>query len=532
LLVKDERAIDECPDDSPWKAPLEEAVSLAGRGRWAETAERLGRLADQAGDVPVLWRNLALIRTWIGDRTGAIDALEKLAGLDVPVEDAVESLALARLLSDDPLGDLSDVVNLAFRVGDADHVQAVLSSSPRMEAFGGDLSPLAEEGQPPPKGVYWILDRDKLRSPEELSPETVPRVICQAMLFGRQTDRDARLNLFHVHGAHVAELKALIAGLGGDEVDPDVEEQVIDQESATEELLGWNWSLPPGTEQELVRELAKRKVDQTLLETWPASPSGLLDGKSPQEAAGEAQYHLKVLAAILVLEAIVERSGFRFEFNRLRSRLGLPTLAPIDPQQAPVAGLPLVRLARVEVEKLDRESLLACFGRATFFNAHTAAENFAREIANRPGLESTQEYLGALTILPQLVEDSDEAMEYTARGKKAALARGRSCAPWDLMELRQCFRRFDAAEASRVLEHIQRAHLREPGVPERVTQMLMEAGVIGTDGSPRQPPEPDQAEQPAIVVPGQESAETGKIWTPGAEEPGGQKSKLWTPDSG
>ena len=55
--------------------------------------------------MPVIWHDLAILRSWLADVPGMIDALRKFAALDVPLEDAVEAEALAMRLDSDPLGD-------------------------------------------------------------------------------------------------------------------------------------------------------------------------------------------------------------------------------------------------------------------------------------------------------------------------------------------------------------------------------------------------------------------------------------------
>jgi predicted Zn-dependent protease len=94
LVVKSELRPARCPEDVAWKGRFDEAVSIGNRGRWSEASEHLEQLLQEAGDAPAVWRNLALYRAWSADTDGAVEALDKYATLDVPLEDAVESLAL------------------------------------------------------------------------------------------------------------------------------------------------------------------------------------------------------------------------------------------------------------------------------------------------------------------------------------------------------------------------------------------------------------------------------------------------------
>jgi hypothetical protein len=351
------------------------------------------------------------------------------------------------------------------------------------------------------------------------------------VLFGRQTDRDAQLEVIGVASSHLDEVKSLLRSLGGDELLPDEEEEVAEQESTTEELLSRNWRMPQGARPEHLRSLVQEYFDEALLKTWPARPLGLLDGKTLQEAAREEAYRVRALAAILVVQSWLERARIPFDFNRLRAHLGLPTLDPIDPTQTPPAELPLVRLARLTVDGLDDQTLRSCFRRAVFFHAEGAIKTTARELVKRPSMESETEYLIALSLLGRMVEDTDEALQYVEQGRQAARDRGLSCAPWDLEELPIRLRRTESREIEGLLEHLSRAHAREPGVSEAVLNFLMEVGAIGPDGAVRATAPPAAAEAAKIVVPGEEAGvESGKLWTPDDEQPSGEKPKIWTPD--
>jgi hypothetical protein len=416
-------------------------------------------------------------------------------------------------------------------VGDVEHIQAVLDSSSRIEPMQTDLSALAEGDEPPPKAAFWILDRPKLDSSDEISLETVPRALCQMLLYGRQTDREAQLEVIGAPATYLEEVKSLLRSLGGDELGSDEEEEVVEQESVTEELLSRNWRMPEGATPENLRSLVHEYFDRALLETWPTHSLELLDDKTLEEAAREDAYRVRVLAAILVVQSWLERARIPFDFNRLRGQLGLPTLDPIDPSQTRVVELPLVRLARVKVDELDDDSLRSCFRRAAFFSAEKATETTGRELVKRPSMEAEPEYPAALALLVRLVEDTDEALGYVDQGRQAARDQGRSCAPWDLEELPIRFRRMESKEIEGLLEHVSRAHSREPGVSEAVLQFLMGIGAIGPDGTVRAPAEPAAEEGAKIVVPGEEAGgEAGKLWTPDGAQPSGEKPKIWTPD--
>jgi hypothetical protein len=214
-----------------------------------------------------------------------------------------------------------------------------------------------------------------------------------------------------------------------------------------------------------------------------------------------------------------------FDFNELRTRLGLPPLTPIGPVQVDLEGLPLVRLSRLVVEGLSDDDLLLAFNRATLFGAREAMRKFARAVVERPSFAERPERFQAYSVLAQTAENLEQALAHVEEGRSAALAQGRSCASWDLLELSFRFARGDARDAMRLVQHVQQRHIEERGVSQALTRILIEVGLLRPDGTPAVPS--GRREAAPMAEP---AAEPGRIWTPGSEEPGGGGGgKLWTP---
>jgi len=529
LLMKEDRTLQQCADDAPFKDAFQEAAALADRARWLDAASRFEALAEQHPDESTIWRNLSLLRAWLADVPGCVAALEKFASLDVPLEDAAEAEALARILSDDPFGDAMDVVAVRYDVEDADALFETLCGAPRAAQSRRPPGVFDGEG-PPPRAVFFLSDRPMPQPQQEPSIDSIPRILCEAELFDRQTDRPARLELPSLVSTDSAEVKALLVELAGEQLGSEPQEELVGQVSATRELLMRTWRLPPGRTNEFFRELTSTHVEESLLETWPERPLGMLDGKSPAEAASDGQdLRVKLSAAVILVDTLVQETRTRFDCNRLRRRLGLLELGPIDPRQTPVEEIPLLRLDRVEVENLSNEDLLRCYYRAATFGAQQALIRFARAVIERPDLGRREARLHAYQQLARLADSSEESLRLVDEGREETKAAGQSCASWDLFELSLRFGLADGAEASRLLNHLHNHHWHEPGVPDAVTDMLIEVGLLRPDGSPAADPAAAAGQQPGIVVPGQAGAEPGKLWTPESQQPAGQKGKLWTP---
>ena len=115
------------------------------------------------------------------------------------------------------------------------------------------------------------------------------------------------------------------------------------------------WHPPENVTSERLLELINQHVRCFLLEQWPAEPLGCFGASSPREAAADPTQRVKLLAAILLLEAWKQDFLVKFDFNYLRRGLGLPPLESLDLAETSAAALPLVRLGRVTVAAFRQE---------------------------------------------------------------------------------------------------------------------------------------------------------------------------------
>jgi hypothetical protein len=523
LMLKSEPLWMAPPPDTPWKDRFQEAIQPLTWAHWQGAADRLAALADEFADVPEIWRALATIRGWLADNDGCAAALRKRATLAIPLEDAVEAETAAMLLSDDPLGDNVDVLHLEWTVTDQDRFQEALLSDARVVPMPFNPGDFSKEDEPPPRLIGVLLDRPRPATAENLTLESMPRLLCQLFVFGRQTDRAARLEVIGLSSLDLALAETAIREIGGATIEASPKTQVAGRTSATRRALVHAWHPPEGATREQVEGLALESDRQFLLETWPAAPLPCLQGKSPREAAADPQLRITVLAAICLVEHWHGFADGKIEANTLRSRLDLPVLGPVEVADAQaVDRLPLARLARVVLEKIDDEGLLHGFRRALLYNDPEALRRFAGEIVARQSLAEHADRLRAYRVLAQTSENLDDALHHLEQGRKAGQVAGQSCASWDLMEFSLRLARQEFGEVQRIVRHIQSQHLQEPGVPEALTQMLIDVGALNPDGTP--------AMRSAAAPPAAEEAPArGGLWTPGSEPSGGGGGKLWTP---
>ncbi len=527
LILKDDAPLANCPEEATWKTRFEEALAPIALAGWQEAADKLAALAEDVPDEPIIWRNLAMLCGWLADKPGQIEALRKFASLDVPFEDAVEAEVMAILATEDPLGDRIEMLNVQVSINDLEKVETGLTLDGRAQQMPFDPAAMTSDDSPPPKAAYLLLDRPIVEKAEEVTLQTVSQFVGQAMLYGRQTDREARLEVIGVVAGDLEKLKTILAEITGGALDAEIEQEVMGQVAASQELMQQKWRPPNDVTREQMGKLGVDHQRDALLKQWPEMKLGLFDGKSPREVAADPDARTKLLAAVMVLEFWNDRAPGDFDFNELRSELGLPTLDPIDAAEITIETIPLIRLARVRVDTMTDDALLLGYRRSVAYGAAAAMEKFARAVIERPSLDGDEGQLRAYGQLAQMEEDPDEALKYIEGGRKASLAAKISCASWDLLELPVRLVQGNSQEASNLVNHLQSSHMQEPGVAEALMQLLVRFGIIRPDGTPAGPMPGGPA--PAGVEPMAAEPEQGKIWTPGSDEPGGEK-KLWTPD--
>ncbi len=525
LLLKENQPLVEPPADAVWKAEFATALESGRAGRWSQAAAQFQALAHKAGAWPPIARNLALLESWLARRPEAVRAWQSFAVGEVPLDDAVEARATAMLL-DDNAATTVDVLKVTYPVRDTDALLVQLAAHRQALRMPVDLRMLVPENEPPPKGYFSLLDRARPASTAGLTLAELPLMLGQVAIFGRQTDREARLELVAAR-PELAKCREVLTALAGDLLAGPGSEEISGPVNAVDELLVPKWYLPDEIPADQRRELLTAGHRQQLLSNWTELAQTALGGKTPRQAAADPQGRIAVLAAILILELRPQTLLNSADYNALRRELGLPEPGPIDPTHVSILELPYARLERLEVGKLSDHDLLVAFERAQEVRFMPAALRLGREIVGRPSLDKELDKAAVYTLLAQLERELPQARADLDAARVLAAAAGKSSARYDLVELAICMGQGDVASADRLLHHIRDEHLREPGIAQALYGLLAQWGLVRPDGSVAG--EPAEAAS-GLVVPGAAAQPAGKLWTPGSEPAAaGQKSAIWTP---
>jgi len=529
LLLKQDWDLSPPPPEVLWRDACLAALASAERGAWSEALQRFQALAEELPNEPLVWRNIAILSGNLAQASVAADAWHRYAALaGVDVDDAVEAETLAQLLSAEAHPVLPEVTQ-TYAVLDTDRVLERMLSEQHVDRMPGDLSSLGSDESPPPKAAFWLLDRALPRSGEGLTFDQVPAILGEMYLFGRETDREARLEFITTKTpdmeAKVERVRQLLAEFGGELR----KEEQIGEVSASSAALTWRWRVPNDVSPAQRNTLIEQKRRDIHLNVWPDTPLPELDGKRPSEVAADPQYRVRVLAAILLLELGAEQSNMDFDFNELRAKLGLPQRQDLDPSvlESRRVTLPCVHL--LPAEKLSDEQLASVYMLAMLYRATRAVRRMATEILRRPSLKSQLNQAEICHSLYAFARNGDDALEWIQRAEQAAIEARQSPARYLLQELELRRLRGEPEACRQVYMRLQTQHGREPGVAEALYAWLRQIGAIAPDGRPAM--QPDEAGPPAAAAGAAAPAGPG-IWTPdqpAAPAAGQPKPSIWLP---
>jgi hypothetical protein len=526
----------EPPEGAPWVEELAAADELAARGRWRRAVAALKDLDQRYPDQPAILAALARLQGWVNQLEDAGATLHRLAAHpSLALDQAVEIEAMAQMMSSYEQQTVDEMLR-TYAVQDSQQMMQCLLSEQQVVPIPVDLNKMGGEGTPPPKGAFWLLDRITPASGKDLKLHEIPNILGEMYLYGRETDREARLEFVTVKSADYQRKLEVLSQLVGEHCGDLLREEPIGHVVAEAAAMSWKWRLPEDTPRSRREELLKEKRREVNLNVWPETPLPALDGKRPVDVAGDPAYRVRLLAAILIQEDNAERSRITFDFNELRSKLNLPVREEISLADLPTSQLSPMQLHLVKLDSLTNEQLLEIFEVAVAYNLSHAGLRLGGELLRRPNFVQRAERPKILNLMIPLSGTTDQVIEFIRMAYEDVLATGQSIAPWLLRELEVRLLVGELERANELLVMIQSQHIREPGVAEAFYTLLVRFGIITPDGKPRAAAQGGAPQPPGspMVTSDQPQAPvaTDGIWTPGspqAPQGAGAKPKLWVP---
>ncbi len=526
LLMREYLLLEECPDNVKWNDRFAEASRLSGRGLWRRAEAIFSELREEVGQEPAVVYNLALVRGWLGQSGRFAAGLHEYAKLDIPIDKAVEAEALAQLVDPGLEDPTLETVKITYAVNDLDALTEKFVSDKRIEDHALDPKEFGEDEVTRPRGTYLLLDQPTPSTGVDLARSEIPSVEAFLCLFGKRTDREARLELTTDRGKRCEQTLALLTEIVGDSLGEKIEEEVVAEKSISNESLSWRWRLPNDTPPDHRRKLLAEQRREAILDHWTNAPRAALGNKSPQEAVGDANLQLALMASALIIEQAAVDPAEQPLFAELRERLQLPMPEVLDPTGADLEHFPLVRIPRTDLSKLSDTEVAGLVDRAVLMGANVATLIVANELVSRPQLAEGVDAMPAYRQLVRLEPDHQQAFEWIAKAREWSKKNKKSVAEWVLMEMELVIERGEGKRLQTLLNEIRDNHINEPGIADATYRLLASAGLVdpnGPQGAATSGPQDAAAPPPS-----------SGIWTPGdaapaAESESEEKTAIWTP---
>ncbi len=511
IFLKQDLSLAECPADFPRKDEFNKALQDAAQGLWRKGLHQFEELRAGAPRNPAILENIAALQFSLGQDEVAAKTLHTYAVAEQrsDFETATEAEALAKALTDQ-VEEQIDVVNASMPIKEMESLLEKLRVDERCEHLPVDLSQLGTEDSPPPRAAYLLLDKPRTASGAELTLETVSSVLGELLVFGKETDRSARIEFTSAKGPLFDEAISALKEICGDAIDPTVSEDVQGRIFALQDLMNWQWRLPDDAPNDVRNQLMTEKRRQVILEDWVNFPLQTLSGKTPLEASKDSELRLPLAAEVLTLEMVGQQEKWKFDFSELREKLSLPGAGTLSSENLDVLNLPITRLHRLPVAELSDEDLIQGYGRSVIRGLNKAVELLANELLVRESLKDQIDRSQLYGELARTATDGDEALGFLKKAQEEAVAQGRSPGLWMVAELSMRFERREMQEAQMLMQTLMSKYAQEPQTAQALFSVLQRFGLITPDGRMA-------GGMPAGPPPAQSGPEAGGgLWTPGA----------------
>ena len=546
LLLKELSFDRKSPDEWLGTGRYNVAVVQMATGQWKKARAVLEELVPHADAWPYLWRSLATVRLWLCDEIGAVDALTRFAvDKNVARDDALDAETLLYFLRDE--SDTVEILQVTHPIGDdAKTLEALLSANDFVNV-PFDPRRYGDADHPAPNHIFKALDRPFPPEGTPFTVENTPILLGTVLLYGRQTDRDARVEL-HVMASNKEQLVSRLEAIAPNDFRPETESLVMARLPWVTNRLQPEFQFKPNAElnAEQLLTLYRDYLTNVFVPEWLDRPSADFGGLSPNALSKQGGGEIQLAGAVATLGALAEKRLSDTLTKALREKLGLPEPAVLHAPDDDAAALAFFntlaawRWNRVDLSNVSAAVLGQLLPVAQLLGETKSAEKFAEKILEQPAAAgASNEVIQARLLAYEValeaasLESSAKVFELLEQAKAEAKQFGVSDSRLNLREATLRLAAGDAVGFQRTVEHLAREHHNEPETMNALQGMLINLGVLNPDGSPRQMGAGADglnaaAPQQDFAAPPQQSS---GLWTPGKDEPAsGGGGKLWTPD--
>ncbi len=521
------------PGDAPeqeWNKKYVNAVRAERRGQFRKAIQLVEKALAVAPDDRFLLRAAASVARLRPDYAKFSAAQRRLV--------ACESLTLAERVEAEMLAQFFDsaentltipTVHLVWNVSDMNAVREQMAGSDRMvEMTVPEPDPEQDDGEPPPRAAVAALDRPALAEvTDNINHDDVPLVLAQILVYGRQTNREARLELLLVKDQKFdSTLAWLREQLGAGVVPTDVE-QVVSEVSAETHTLNATWHLPENMTRAQHERLTQQRQFYLAGQVLPSMEMAALDGRTLRDAASDPAMAVACQAVICGLELSNDARPWSQEWGReARRAVGLKEIPLVSFDEVTWGNLPSPFLTRyIDLSQLETKKLEQLYASTMYAGVIRGVRAIAPLLLEREDLGTSPAAQEAMRVrlhlsLAELSADDEQCFDHIARARQLLKKSGQPVGHILVREFEQSLLRGKYGRLQPILREIELHHVQEKGVREALTRVLASYGLITPDGQ--------------LVIPAEEDTASGEsapaVWTPeSAQSAAGGKSGLWIP---
>ena len=548
------------PSDFPFQDRYAEIVVMLGTGHWKKAKAALEEMQSCAGQWPELIKALALVKLWLNDMEGGYADMKRYSQTaKVAWDDAVDAETVV-FSARKPRTDDVPVLLAVHGITDYDKAVEKLVSNPRLASVPFDPRQFGDADHPAPTHMFRILDKPSPDASATPSLENIPVLLGTFLLFGKQTDREARMELQLV-GLNKDRAYAVLDEAIGGLYNAGEEPAVVTKTPWTVAMLEPNFAFKVAAGSPYPKnfmDIHKEYYDKVFVPAWLAHPSDELGGETPEQYAGKPD-------STLVLAGLVQSVVFQIDPKlsghvaaQLRAKTGVPAQETITPPESAsesdslmfFQSLPIWRWSRLDFSKVPVRIAGQLLHVASIFAEDQTVAKFADRILSEPASKDCAEarrmayeaQIDAMTSEGR----ADEAMEMIKKASAEAKEFGLSDGVFNLRQAMMQVSLQDLDGFLATVQYIKQNHSREPEIMQQLQLMLVNLGLVRPDGSAAPmgygvgsgPGAPAASGVSNVGLnaggasaPAQPPKQESGLWTPDSDGPAQSgSSKLWMPD--
>jgi tetratricopeptide (TPR) repeat protein len=511
----------EAESQEDWGRKIITAGRGIARGQFRKSLKYLELASESFPDNEHLLFSLAVLSMNLNDKSKSYQAWKRYS--EVPELDeakAVQAKLMTILFCPDELINRFSQVASTMEVSDFNAVFGQALSNDRLQALDRSEWNEDDDSGPPPRNIFALLDQPYPKE-QPLTVQNTPIVTGYVLLYGKQSDRNARMVL---EFRDIPENRHAVLAFQNEfsqwQLGQPVEE-TVGSLTVPYGIKFPNWSIapemPPVDKSDLLHQLIMDEIQR-----WTNTPVPMLDGNTPREAAKDPHWD-RVLKAILI-SLQYDNLSLQIsdaEFEAIWDDLELARPIVTNYQNRAASDFCPVELIFLPLEKLGEEFLTTVAVKAYSYQMRPLMRRTWREILNRPDNENVFPKFECLHQLALFSTSIPEALELFAQARAKVSQAGVPLGNYLVDEFEYRLGRGITEKLDELLSIIYQSHIQEPQVAERMGMVLQDYGlsvVPNATNSARSRSSENAKASPMFVTPSESSpASSGS-------------SKLWLPD--